>query len=291
MDNERVVFGEKNGNLLEPSATKNAFLAETGGIGLGDGVVIYGLVSRPELNAQSGVVVKHRGDRVIVALDEGDAVTVAVKPKNLETAEEATPLDLSSLLNDAQRMAEAHPDTFEAPSAEALALLPRVDDVVKVCDARERFWVLVRAVDEDRVTALVINSLLSGQPYARPGSRVSFEKRCIYRMQVFVPVPSSEAVKNARYLGAHEACKAHFRDQIEGDSLDVTMGVPVESVALVEDWFRSNPGQLEGTDLAADDIGIYHIHPPSACGNHPTFYNNLANLSIATRVDSLALDD
>ena len=42
-----------------------------------------------------------------------------------------------------------------APSAEALELLPRVDDAVKICDGQERFWTLVVAVEGDRVEGLV----------------------------------------------------------------------------------------------------------------------------------------
>ena len=104
---------------IETSGTNQCLLD---GIGIGDGVVIQGLVKRPELNSQSGVVkaLSQELGRVVVELDEGDGgapAAVKVKPSNVEVAEEATPLDLASLLLDAQAQALAHPDTFAAPSA------------------------------------------------------------------------------------------------------------------------------------------------------------------------------
>ena len=277
---------------IEPSGTN----ANLNGIGIGDGVVIQGLVKRPELNSQSGVVkaLSQELGRVVVELDECDGgapAAVKVKPSNVEVAEEATPLDLASLLLDAQAQALAHPDTFAAPSASALALLPRPGiDRVKVCDGMERFWVLVRSVDGDRVTGRVDNELLSGQAYANHGSVISFEKRHIYRLMVYLE-PLEEAWKTARYLGQHEAAKSYFKEQIEGD-VPEGLGVPVESVAEVERWFAANPDALAGTGLVVDDVACHHLYPRSKVPNGDSmYYDNLMNLCISTRVAALALDD
>jgi len=278
---------------IEPSGTNQCLL---NGIGIGDGVVIQGLVKRPELNSQSGVVkaLSQELGRVVVELDEGDGgapAAVKVKPSNVEVAEEATPLDLASLLLDAQAQALAHPDTFAAPSASALALLPRPGiDLVKVCDGMERFWVLVRSVDGDRVTGRVDNELVGGQAYANHGSVISFEKRHIYRLMVYLE-PLEEAWKTARYLGQHEAAQSYFKEQIDGD-VPEGLGVPVESVAEVERWFAANPDALAGTGLAVDDVACHHLYPRSKVPNGDSmYYDNLMNLCVSTRVAALALDD
>ena len=76
------------------------------------------------------------------------------------------PLDLCETLVDAQAKANEPPDAmfaelppdilaslppsmlnFEAPPLDALEVLPRKDDVVKICDGEERFWTLVVSVD------------------------------------------------------------------------------------------------------------------------------------------------
>ena len=97
---------------------------------------------------------------VRVELEDGDEIDVDAS--RVAVTEPATALDVSSSFQDAQAKAvapldpcfeELPPDQreelaavlkFEAPSMEALAVLPRADDTVKVSDGDERFWTLAR---------------------------------------------------------------------------------------------------------------------------------------------------
>jgi hypothetical protein len=80
---------------------------------------------------------------------------------------------------DAQAMAVEHPDTFNAPTREELDQVQK-GHVVKICDAKERFWVKVKSRQGDLLVGLVNNELLNGQPYARLDTPISFELRHIY---------------------------------------------------------------------------------------------------------------
>jgi hypothetical protein len=144
------------------------------------------------------------------------------------------PLDLCETLVDAQAkanepldpmFAELPPDVlaslppsmlnFEAPPAEALEVLPRKDDVVKICDGEERFWTLVVAVDGESIEALVLNPLVGDQEFAKPGTRIRFEKRHIYMIEAYLPMPKESDPRVQLALvqpskGAERAI-AHFR--------------------------------------------------------------------------------
>jgi hypothetical protein len=87
------------------------------------------------------------------------ALTKDVDAARLVVTTTSEPLDLCDTLLDAQAKANGPPDPmfaelppdilatlppsmlkFEAPSSEALVVIPRRDDVVKICDGDERFW-------------------------------------------------------------------------------------------------------------------------------------------------------
>ena len=59
---------DDNGGLIEPNGTRPSDLP-CGLFALFDGVIIKDLVSRPELNSQSGVVKHLQGDRLVVETD------------------------------------------------------------------------------------------------------------------------------------------------------------------------------------------------------------------------------
>jgi hypothetical protein len=63
---------------------------------------------------------------------------------------------------DAQAMHKAHPDTFDVPTDEELAVIAS-GSFIKVCGfgfhGRERFWLEVQAVEGDTITGLVKNDL------------------------------------------------------------------------------------------------------------------------------------
>jgi len=59
----------------------------------------------------------------------------------------------------AQRMARLYPETFFVCSYEELSLL-KPGHQVKVCSNRERFWVMITAVEGKRFTGTVANNLV-----------------------------------------------------------------------------------------------------------------------------------
>jgi len=80
---------------------------------------------------------------------------------------------------DAQEMHAKHPDTFAVPTQQELDTISP-DYNVKICDASERFWVSVISQDGQDIIGQVDNNLISGQPYAKVGSKVRFQTRHIY---------------------------------------------------------------------------------------------------------------
>lgn len=83
---------------------------------------------------------------------------------------------------DAQEMAKKHPETFIAPSEADLAQI-KEGMHVKVSAANERFWCLVEAIDQDRITATVDNEVLGTPAHGlKYGDTVEFEKRHIYQI-------------------------------------------------------------------------------------------------------------
>jgi hypothetical protein len=84
------------------------------------------------------------------------------------------------IFNDAQQMKKQHPDTFEAPDLEELDSL-KIDDYVKVCAIRERFWVKITKIENDTITGTVENHLvLTHEHGLKADDVVSFEKKNIY---------------------------------------------------------------------------------------------------------------
>ena len=82
---------------------------------------------------------------------------------------------------DAQEMEKLHPDTFEAPSKKELKNL-KVDDSVKICNGRERFWVTITKIgkqNNQKLRGTVNNNLVDPVEYDF-GDEVKFEKRHIY---------------------------------------------------------------------------------------------------------------
>jgi hypothetical protein len=66
---------------------------------------------------------------------------------------------LTANLVDAQAMARAHPNTFDAPAqGELFQIMP--GDFVKVCRNNERFWIEVTGRNGDMIVGAVANALV-----------------------------------------------------------------------------------------------------------------------------------
>lgn len=83
-------------------------------------------------------------------------------------------------LNDAQKLAKKHPNTFEAPTQEQLNSI-EIGDTVKICDGEERFWTIVKELKEDHIVAEVNNKLIGDQEY-NLGDLIQFTKNNIYEI-------------------------------------------------------------------------------------------------------------
>lgn len=99
---------------------------------------------------------------------------------------------MHATFTDAQAMARAHPDTFEAPGAAELARVGP-GSLVKVCASDcERFWVEVSGRVADTLFGTVDNDLLyTDQHGLALGDRVAFELRHIY--DVWPETPAAAA--------------------------------------------------------------------------------------------------
>lgn len=64
-----------------------------------------------------------------------------------------------NIFEDAQALAKANKETFEAPSKTELKNIKR-DSHVKVCTGKERFWVLVTEVSGNVINGIVDNDLI-----------------------------------------------------------------------------------------------------------------------------------
>jgi hypothetical protein len=83
---------------------------------------------------------------------------------------------------DAQQMSKDHPDTFEAPDANQLAVL-QVGDIVKVCPGSERFWAEIKEIEGSTITAVVDNDLIYTEQHGlQLGDYIQFEKQHIYNI-------------------------------------------------------------------------------------------------------------
>jgi len=78
----------------------------------------------------------------------------------------------------AQEMAKDYPTTFDAPTKEELDKI-KEGDYVKICDNKERFWVIVEEVDGDIITGEVDNLLIGDQNF-NLGDSIEFKKENIY---------------------------------------------------------------------------------------------------------------
>ena len=189
---------------------------------------------------------------------------------------------------------------LKVPSAEALEVLPRRGDTVKICESNERFWVSVTSVVGDTVEGLVNNELTSGQPFAALGSRIKFEKRHIYMIEAYAPPTPTGMLDVSKCARAVD----HFRDALKDlpeaygefaarhwveDYDAFNSFVPVESPAAVEAWFRAeaktDPTLLEGSGLDAEDIGVFHKNSLEKCSGVRYAYHNLGNMVLLPRVD------
>ncbi|MFZ6727484.1 hypothetical protein ACO0K2_18490 [Undibacterium sp. MH2W] len=85
--------------------------------------------------------------------------------------------------NDAQELSKLYPETFEAPSQDELASV-REGSLVKICaNDVERFWVIVKNVDGDKLQGTVDNELSHGEVHhLKCDDVVSFELRHIYQI-------------------------------------------------------------------------------------------------------------
>jgi len=86
----------------------------------------------------------------------------------------------SSVFVDAQEMHKKHPATFEVPSFEALSQI-KMNDSVKVCADKERFWVTVITVDDHSIEGIVDNDLICTDEHGlRCGDKVVLSRNNVY---------------------------------------------------------------------------------------------------------------
>ncbi len=81
---------------------------------------------------------------------------------------------------DAQMMRIKNIETFEAPSKEELDEL-QIDNFVKVCIGGERFWVIVKGINDEKVSGIITNDLVKTHIHGLINDDVvEFEKRHIF---------------------------------------------------------------------------------------------------------------
>ena len=85
-------------------------------------------------------------------------------------------------LVDAQQKAKDHPETFVVPSEQSLKNLKK-NDTVKICDSKDRFWVIIEDISNDKLLFVgkIDNNLIGGQRYDA-GDYIHFEKKNIYKV-------------------------------------------------------------------------------------------------------------
>jgi hypothetical protein len=81
------------------------------------------------------------------------------------------------LLVDAQKMHKENPKTFEVHSKKELSVI-RKGYFVKVCDNRERFWVIVTKRRGEKLWGVIDNQLIYG--FGQLGEEINFEVKNIY---------------------------------------------------------------------------------------------------------------
>jgi len=87
-------------------------------------------------------------------------------------------------LMDAGLMAEEHPEAFDTPDTGLLEVI-KPGDCVKVCDGRERFWVLVTEVRGDTLLGTINNHLAGvvGHGLTYP-DEIRFRRTNIYQVNL-----------------------------------------------------------------------------------------------------------
>jgi len=78
----------------------------------------------------------------------------------------------------AQEMQKKYPATFEAPTKKELDGI-KPEDFVKICHNDERFWVIVKKINKDRIIGEVNNDLIRNQPF-KLGDKIAFLKNHVY---------------------------------------------------------------------------------------------------------------
>lgn len=85
-----------------------------------------------------------------------------------------------TIFENAQKLKEQHPETFEAPTREELDSIQEGSSV-KVCTNDERFWTVVTKIDGDNIKATVDNDLVRTKQHGlRYGDVIEFTKDNIY---------------------------------------------------------------------------------------------------------------
>ena len=109
-------------------------------------------------------------------------------------------LDVTSMLTNAQEMAQTYPDTFNAPdSAELQSIRPGCG--VKVCVSQEvpeilctgeRFWTLVEMLESDYICATVENNLIVVDWHV--GFKIKFKAQHVFDVEIPPPTLATEGV-------------------------------------------------------------------------------------------------
>ena len=295
--NLKLSFGASPGPVVRPTDVKNDFLVSYRGVGIGDEVAIDKLKGKKTGRAAE-MLSKHL---VRVELEGGRSKSVDAARLFVKTP--AEPQDLTSTMQEP-------PEWVGGPPAEALVVLPRKDDAVKVCDGAERFWTLVTSVDGDVVHGIVINRLVGGQAFAAPGTRIKFLKSHIYMIEAYLPMPapSGPRVQLALSTNAPERAIAHFRaayrEKIGDEKYQQFMKnfgslpsfCPVENKEDVAAWFRAeakkDPSILDGSNgLVPDDLGIAIMMSLEQAQGHHHIFMNLGNMILMPRVAAACMTE
>ncbi|VVC75967.1 hypothetical protein AQUSIP_12680 [Aquicella siphonis] len=89
----------------------------------------------------------------------------------------------NSIIDDwinAQMQAILHSKTFNAPTLNDLESI-KVNDSVKICNGRERFWVTVKLIEADNIIGKIDNHLTNTSKY-NYGDYVKFKSYHIYNI-------------------------------------------------------------------------------------------------------------
>lgn len=81
---------------------------------------------------------------------------------------------------DAEQMNRRNPSCFELPDPKKINSL-KPGHYVKVCHNNERFWVIVKEVEGNKIKGIINNDLIMEQPF-KCDDEIEFEKRHIYNV-------------------------------------------------------------------------------------------------------------